>query len=234
MTLIATFRSGENIRSRNLSAAVHSALLDVPGAPPRLLADWHREITLHLGLEAGDIEALPLGRARLRWPQLHRCFDAVRHWLAALGLPDLLSSSDVALMASRGTSYHHDGARYGSKAFCNLFLSEDSGTDFHLPAAGHRIALSRGTAVIFDPCQPHALIKRGALGFDEADFAPRQMPPQVFLTWELPVEHDALARALGITFDAAPVTPPQAQAEQVWRDGVPVEVCPKTGDWLHC
>jgi hypothetical protein len=152
--------------------------------------------------------------------------------MVALGLPNVLSSSEVALMASRGTTYHHDGAHYGSAAFCNVFLTEDSGTDLHFPAAGHRIALVRGTAVIFDPCQPHAIIKRGAPGFDEADFAPEQMRPQVFLTWELPIEHEEVRRALGIAFDMVPVTSSQPQGEQVWRNGAPVKLCPKTGGWL--
>jgi hypothetical protein len=132
-------------------------------------------------------------------------------------------------MASRGTSYHHDGVQYGSSAFCNVFLSEDSGTEFHFPAAGHRIDLVRGAAVIFDPCQPHAIIKRGAAGFDAADFAPEAMRPQVFLTWELPIEDDAVKQALGVVFDAFP----QPQGEQVWRNGVAVALCPRTGGWLR-
>jgi hypothetical protein len=230
--LTSIFRSGDVLRSRSVSAVVRTTVVDVPMPPTRLLADWQREISLQLGLEAGDIEALPLARTRLRWPEYRRCFDAVKQWLVALGLPTVLSSSEVALMASRGTTYHHDGANYGSAAFCNVFLSEDGGADIHFPAAGHRIALVRGTAVIFDPCQPHAIIKRGAPCFDEADFAPEQMRPQVFLTWELPIEHDEVKRALGITLDIAPVTPSQPQGEQVWRDGAPVKVCPQTGGWL--
>jgi hypothetical protein len=175
---------------------------------------------------------MPLARTRLRWPEHRRCFDAVQQWLVGLGLPAVLPFSDVALMASRGTSYHHDGTQYGSAAFCNVFLSEDSGTDFHFPNAGHRIALARGTAVLFDPCQPHAITKRGAAGFDAADFAAEPMCAQVFLTWELPIEHDEVQRALGIALDMAPVPSSQAQGEQVWRDGAPVKLCPTTGGWL--
>ena len=58
------------------------------------------------------------------------------------------------------------------------------------------------------------------------------MPPQVFLSWELPMEHEQVKRALAITFDMAPATPAQAQAEQVWRNGAPVQLCPTTGAWL--
>jgi hypothetical protein len=230
--LTSIFRSGDVLRSRNVSTVLHAAVLDVPVPPPRLLADWHREISLQLGLEPGDIEPLPLGRTRLRWPQLRHCGEAVGQWLAGLGMPEVLTLSEMALMASRGTRYHHDGARYGGKVFCNLFLGEDSGTDLHFPAAGQRIALARGTALAFDPCQPHAIVKRGAVGFEAADFAPEKVRPQVFLTWELPIEHDAIRHAFGIALDVLPVAARQAQGEQVWRDGAPVRLCPNTGNWL--
>jgi hypothetical protein len=230
--LTATFRTGNLVRTRTVSATVRTAILDVPIPPPRLLADWNREITRQLGLDAGDIEPLPLARTRLRWPELRRCVEAVDQWLTTLGLPAVLDSAEVALMASRGTPYHHDGATYASKAFCNLFLSDDSGTDLHFPAANERIALVRGTAVIFDPCQPHAIIKRGGAGFDPADFALEHMRPQVFLTWEMPIEHESIARALGITFDLAPMTSLQLRGEQVWRNDSPVTLCSKTGNWM--
>jgi len=230
--LTASFHSGGHMRSRNVSAGLLAAVLDVPDPPARLLADWQWEVTRQPGLEPGDIEPLPLARTRLRWRELQHCIDAVGQWLQAQGLPEVLASSDLSLMASRGTPYHHDGARYGGKAFCNLFLGEDGGTDLHFPAAGQRIALVRGTAVLFDPCQPHAIIRRGAAGFDAADFAPEAMRPQVFLTWELPIELDTVHRALGIAFDTHPATSRQLPEEGVRRDGAPVRLCPKTGAWL--
>jgi len=230
--LTSIFRSGDALCTRSVSPVVRTVVLDVPIPPARLLADWQREISAQLGLDAGDIEALPLGRTRLRWPQLGRCFDAVQHWMLALGMPEVLGASDVALMASRGTPYHHDGARYGGMAFCNVFLSEDCGADLHFPAAGQRIALVRGTAVVFDPCQPHAIVKRGAPGFDAADFACATMRPQVFLTWELPIERDELQRALGITVHGACGKASPAQGVGVCRNGAPATVCPRTGRWL--
>jgi len=230
--LTSSFRSGEVLRWRSVSARLASAVLDAPIAPPPISAQWHREIFSQLALEPGDIEAMPLARTGRRWPQLRRCIDLVAQWMIALGLPDVLGEASVALMASRGTRYHHDGARYGSKAFCNLFLSEASGAELHFPAAGQRIALERGTAVMFDTCQPHAIIKRSASGFAESDFAPERMVAQVFLTWELPIEHEQVQRALGIRIDVPAVTSSQGDEEQVWRNGVPVRLCPKTGGWL--
>jgi hypothetical protein len=127
-------------------------------------------------------------------------------WTQALGLHDLLSRSDVALMACRGARTHHDSVQYGGFAFANVFLSEAQGLDLHFPALGLRLPLVRGTAVVFDTAQPHAVIARGSDGFDEADFSDPACTP-IFLTWELPIEAPALAQALGITlFGPAPGT----------------------------
>ncbi|RZL86149.1 MAG: hypothetical protein EOP82_30630 [Variovorax sp.] len=225
------FWSGDAIRSRSVSDVVLSGTVDVPAPPARLVADWERETSLRLGLEPGDVEALSLARARARWRDYRHCVKAVSDWTCALGLPEMLASCDVALMACRGAKYHHDGAHYGGAAFCNLFLSEDKGLDLHFPALGHRIPLARGTAVMFDTGQPHAVIQRRSGGFNVADFAPGQDCTQLFLTWELPIEHPHVGRALRIEFDIDPSTSLQLHEEQVWLNGVRASVCPESGRW---
>jgi hypothetical protein len=208
---------------------VRSGKVDIPAPPARLGADWDRDISLRLGLEPGDVDPLSLARARLRWPDYKLCVQTVSDWTRTLGLQNVLASSDVALMACRGARYHHDAARYGGAAFCNLFLSEDRGFDVHFPATGDRIPLSRGTVLIFDTGQPHAVIARHRSGFDEADFPTGQDCSQVFLTWELPIENAHVAQALGIAFDTDPSTALQLDEEQVWVSGSPATVCPQSG-----
>jgi hypothetical protein len=229
--LISWFPSGDAVRSRGVSDIVLSGMVDVPALPTRLLADWEREIASRMVLEPGDVEAMPLPRARARWPDYARCVQAMSDWTSTLGLSDVLAASDVALMACRGARYHHDGNQYGDAAFCNLFLSEDRGLDVHFPAADRRIPLRRGTAVIFDTGQPHGVIRRGSSGFDAADFTPDHDCVQIFLTWELPIEHAQVARALQVAFDVAPSAALQADEEQVRLDGERVVVCPDTGCW---
>ncbi len=231
-TLLSYFQSAEGMRSRSVSEHVPSATLAVSAPSVRLMADWQREITQGLQLAPGDVEALPLARARARWPDYGRCVQAMAQWTSALGLPGLLADSDVALMASRGARYHHDGASYGGSAFGNLFLSEDQGLDLHFPLTGHRIPLQRGTAVLFDTGQPHAVIPRHRSGFDAADFPPGPAHTQIFLSWELPIEHDPLARALGIPFDTDPAQAALLKDEQVWWNGAPARLCPATGQCL--
>ncbi|MDR5836372.1 hypothetical protein [Caballeronia sp. LZ034LL] len=229
--LTSFFWSGDTLRSRSVSRIVLSDTLDVPVPSARVLADWQREIASQLDLEAGDVEPMSLARTQARWPDYRRCVQAMVAWTDALGLPGALASSDVALMACRGARYHHDGAQYGGAAFCNLFLSEDKGLDVHFPVTGQRIPLVRGTAMIFDTGQPHAVIPRGSSGFCEADFAPEKDLTQVFLTWELPIEDARVARVLNVTFDTARSTALQLDDEQVWVDGAPASLCPETGSW---
>ncbi|MEW9581975.1 hypothetical protein [Paraburkholderia sp. DGU8] len=229
--LTSFFWSGDAIRSRRVSDLVLSGMVDVREPPRRLLADWDREISSNVILEPGDVEALPFARARARWPDYARCVQAVSDWTRALGMPAALAASDVALMACRGARYHHDGDQYGSAAFCNLFLSDDKELDLHFAATGHRIPLRRGTVVIFDTCQPHAVVRRGSSAFNAADFAPDQDCLQIFLTWELPIENTDVAQALGIAFDVCPSTSPQPDAEQLLMNHEPATVCPESGRW---
>ena len=229
--IVAYYPSGEALRSRSVSARVLAGVLEVPAPPARLLSDWQREVTQQLAMEPGDVECLPLARARMRWPDYRHCVQAVTDWTRAQGLGEVLAHSDVALMASRGARYHHDGLQYGGSAFCNLFLSEDQGLEVHFAASGQRIPLVRGTVLVFDTCQPHALVARSRGGFDAADFADPECT-QIFLTWELPVQDAALAQALGIAFDVDVQGAAQLQVEQVRLQGAPVHVCAQTGRWL--
>nr|WP_315241617.1 hypothetical protein [uncultured Albidiferax sp.] len=229
--LTAYFYSGDTLRSRSVGGMVLHGTVDVPAPPARLQADWERDIATQLGLEPGDVDTLPLARARMRWPDYARCVQVVADWLHTLGLPDLLASSDTALMACRGARYHHDGAQYAGAAFCNLFLSEDKGLDVHFPGTGQRIPLARGTVLLFDTGQPHAVIPRGSSRFDAADFPPRYDCSQVFLTWELPITHPGVGRVLGVEMDTDPATALGLQEEQVWCEGALASVCAETGQW---
>ena len=229
-SLISYFWSGDVIRSRSVSDRVPTATLEIPAPPARLLADWAREIASHVLLEPGDVEQMPLARTVTRWPEYGQCLRAMQDWTHALGLGDVLASSDLALMACRGARYHHDGMQYGSAAFCNLFVSEDKGLDLIYPGTGQRIALRRGTAVLFDTCQPHGVVPRGASAFDETDFPDSRDLSQLFLTWELPIEDPRVAGALGIAFDVDPAAALQDE-EQVRQGGMRQGVRPDSGAW---
>ena len=226
------FWSGDAIRSRSVSHVVRTGVVSIPAPPARLVADWERDISERLGLDPGDVESLSLARARVRWPDYKLCVQAAIDWVHPIGLDVVLTGSEVALMACRGARYHHDGAQYGGAAFCNLFLSEDCGLDVHFPVAGLRIPLVRGTAIVFDTGQPHAVIARGGRGFRAEDFSSDRDCSQVFLTWELPIENAAVAQSLGVDFDTDPASAARLDEEQVWSNGQPFSVCPESGRLL--
>ncbi|CAB3654216.1 hypothetical protein [Achromobacter pestifer] len=229
--LTSYFHSGDALRSRSVSGIVLSGMVDVPAPPDRLIADWNREIATRLCLEPGDVEAMPLARTQVRWPDYKHCLQAMAAWTRTLGMGDVLADSDIALMACRGARYHHDGEQYGGAAFCNLFLSEDKGLDVCFPSTGDRIALTRGTAIVFDTCQPHAVVPRGTNAFQTADFATGEDLTQLFLTWELPIEAECVARVLGVEFDVSPDVAARLNEEQVWKGGVQAMVSPQSGRW---
>lgn len=185
---------------RSISPIILTTTLAIPAVTARLNADWEHDIATQLFLEPGDVEELPLARARARWPDYKLYLEAMANWTSAVGLQNILSTAEIALMACRGARYHHDAEQYGGSAFCNLFLSEDKGLDLHFPNAGLRIPLTRGTAVIFDTGQTHAVIKRSSNSFNTADFPSGSDCSLVFLTWELPIENTGVAKALQITF----------------------------------
>lgn len=229
--LTSYYWSGDAMRSRSVGDVVLTGLVDIPVPPARLVADWERDASQHLNLEPGDVESLSLARARIRWPEYPQCVQAVADWTRTLGLDVALASSDVALMVCRGAKYHHDGVQYGGAAFCNLFLSEDKNLDLHFASTGHRIPLTRGVVVIFDTGQPHAVIARTGKGFHAADFPPDDDRTQVFLTWELPIDHAYVGQALQIAFDTNPGMALQMDDGQVQLNGAPVGVCPDSGRW---
>lgn len=225
--------SDGTIRSRTVSAVVLSDTIDIPVLPARLVADWEREIQQHLGLEPGYVEALPLARARTRWPDYRHCVQAASDWTRERDLACDLTTCDMALMICRGARYHHDGTQYGDSAFCNLFLSEDRGLDLHFPSIDQRIALRRGTVVVFDTCQPHAVVPRNGICFDAADFPNDLDCTQAFLTWELPIESSGIAKSLQVRFDTDPSNALLVVDGQVRLNGEQSEVCPHSGEWIE-
>ncbi len=231
--LTAYFWRGDAIRSRSVSDVILFDTVDVPAPAASLITDWERDIAQQLQLDPGDVEPLPLARARMRWPDYKDCVQAVADWTRSRGLQEVLAASDVALMACRGAKYHHDGVLYGGAAFCNLFLSEDKGLDLHFPSAGLRIPLTRGTVVLFDTGQPHAVIQRSSSGFDAGDFLPGTDCSLVFLSWELSIEDAHVSNVLDIRFDIDPGGAARLDEGQLHRHGAPAAVCAASGRWLN-
>lgn len=237
---------------RPVSARTWSATLTLPPCPVAVLAEWTRCVQHELALAPGDVEVLPWGQTRRRWPAYRGCADAAAQALAGQGLDGLLADSPPTLMVCLGARYHHDAEQYGEAVFCNLFLCDEAGLDLHFPLSGQRLPLQRGTLVLFDPSQPHGVVARHSLGFEAPALSPAALAGQVFLSWELSLDHAALRDFMGTAIarddppDGLPADPPDDPPGPLctaptgpalgpgtalrWA-GVPGGVCPDTGDW---
>lgn len=235
--LRAAIATESGLRNRHVSAHVLSGRLAIPAPSAHLTADWSRDVSTLLDLEAGDVGELSLPRARSRWPDYANCLQKASQWLQAYGLQSVPHTCEVALMACRGARFHHDTTLYGGMAFCNLFVSEDKGLDLFFPVPDIRIPLCRGSIVVFDTAQVHGVVPRQRRDFLATDFPASRDCTQVFLTWELPMDNRQVAAALQIQWD--PPHPPNQDAaagpadgtSRLERGGLPVGVCPRTGQW---
>jgi hypothetical protein len=216
---------------RNVGNIVLVKTIDIPPLPSRLTTDCERELAERIQLAPGDVESLSLARARTRWPGYRAYVQAVAQWMRELGLPEILEDAEIALMACRGARYHHDAEQYGGAAFCNVFLSQDKGLDLHFPYADKRIALQRGTVVLFDTAQPHAVIDRTGSSFNMKHFPPERDCSVLFLTWELPLANALLANALGVASHSHAANGLHVVDQTLVLDGAPVGLCPETGRW---
>jgi hypothetical protein len=79
--------------------------------------------------------------------------------------------SNAILMSMRGAQPHTDipTARWMDKLFWALSL-QDTDTDVLFGNLCHRIPLMAGTLLVFDPCQPHAVIAREHSSFKKSHF----------------------------------------------------------------
>lgn len=227
--LIAYYRDALQLRSRSVGASVLQGRVPLPALPQRLCTDWDEQV--REALAPGNVEPLSLPRARLRWPGYRQSLQAVSDWTTSIGLPDLLTGVDPALMVCRGARYHHDAVRYGAYAFCNLIVRAARPLDLHFPSAGLRMPLETGTVVLFDTGQPHAVLPRGASRFDAADFPQGIDDSLVFLTWEVPLQRAGLADRLGSVPDADPAMASRLRAPQLHHQGRPARLCAATGQW---
>ena len=188
------------LNRRTTGYLVLSDRLPLAAPPDRTIADWQRDSQQLLALEPGDVEPLPLARTRMRWPGCKQAMDLAWQWMSEQGMETARTGSEVALMACRGAACHHDGERYGDKAFLNLFLTDDEHMDLYFPVIDIRIPLGRGTIVLFDTYQPHTVVARGEVLFDHTHFLSPQVSAQVFLTWEVPISHAEVARQLSVAW----------------------------------
>lgn len=133
--------------------------------------------TLPALTKAGEVQSHELLPADMR-TALRPLTDLVSTTAQDLGLlPDEDKSKNTMheralLMSMRGAQPHVDipHKRWMDKLFWALSL-HDTDTDVLFGNLGYRVALMAGTLLIFDPCQPHAVIAREHGGFKKSHFS---------------------------------------------------------------
>lgn len=89
----------------------------------------------------------------------------------------------------RGAFFHND-AHFGDVLF-GVWCLAGPARDLVFARMARRVPVAVGAAVVFDPFEPHALLNRGAVRYEPADY--EGAPVSVFLGFELAL--DAATRA---------------------------------------
>jgi len=104
-------------------------------------------------------------------------------WLA----PDVSRESflwNTKLMRTRGAPFHHDGHnRSWHQRLFWVYVVEADGVEMRMPNLGLSLPLQSGQLIVFDPLQPHAVVKTDAAGFSKRHFDRTKL--QVFLAGDM-------------------------------------------------
>ena len=122
--------------------------------------------------DAGDVKSHMHLDSSLHTPLETLCrlvAKKLKAWRLLVDNTSLVSSA--LLMSTRGAQPHHDAdvTPEGNKLFWSLSL-QDTDTDVVFANIGQRLPQSQGTLVVFDPCQPHAVMAREQKYFMKSHF----------------------------------------------------------------
>lgn len=216
--------------ARAVSDTVLSTQLAIPPIAPDIASHWATSACKLALYNIGDVCALQ-GVSLDAWPGYKAAEYAAGAWAAQAGFAPALEQAKVSLLACLGASFHDDSNGFVEDGFCVLWLSPDTELDLYFPHTGKRIELAHGTAVVFDSCQPHGVVERGESSWSGARHYEREDPTQLFLSWDMSLEHRCLREALGIKLFSEGPTGSHFMGPNL--NNVPVSVDRHTGAWLE-
>lgn len=217
----------EGLLLRTIGDSVFHSVLNIPEPDHELACSWVEKLNQYPGFnEAGCIEAVT--GAMKGWSQFDDVHAAVDAWLTAQGMSGVLSTSDASILGCFGAPFHADFSYFADYSFAVLWLNQDSNLDLYFPNIDKRVPLQLGTVVLFDGSQPHGVVDRGSEIYDGSNYFERSDPTQLFVSWDVSLEHATVATRLGITTHAVQTEHPEVG---VTRQGALVTVDSKTGAW---
>lgn len=221
---------------RTIAPRVLSAHLPMAPLSAQMHQSWERRLA---GWDVSIGEVFSSGSAEgLVPPELAQM---LRQWLEreGVGTGALHQDNEVAsMLACAGCCFHTDAHGFSECAFLVVWCSESPDQELSLPHASVRIPLRYGTAILFDPAQPHGVVRAGEEFFEEGAFDPGDLGR--FVCFEVDISAPEVSRALGIEFlepaqDAVdggrPMVSPLALIDLSGGCEHDSSVDPKTGAW---
>lgn len=217
----------EQAAARSVSDTVLHAHLQLPTLPADIVQQWTQGLTGSL-IDAGDISFA--ARVPKTWEGLPQLEQQVHDWAGAQGLDPGLEPGSFSTLGCLGAPFHDDTHGFADQGFCITWMSPDDGLDLVFPHLDERIALVYGTVVMFDACQPHGVVERGARTWRKTNryFHQRKHGSmQLFLSWDFDLE-DLVSSPL--PFERFKTMPGSAEGWPV-VNGWEAEVDTRSGAW---
>lgn len=128
----------------------------------------------------------------------------------------------------RGAPFHNDHAFWPNEVFLTVYLGGPT-VDFCMPMAGYRQTLQPGDAFLFDPAQPHGVVRPGRNSFIPKDWQSADAREDLCFFVSVDVElTPELDLAFGVTR-----TPLQASMLGIEVSGATHRLCRRTGKLLR-
>jgi hypothetical protein len=159
----------ENIAGKNvwrtISEKVFVGQIDVGDKQKTVSKSWVSSIS-KWGIDPGEVDAVS-SKVLAAHPVDDVLIADALEWFSERGLMISPESSGLTVMQCRAVGFHQDIACYGDKLFAIVWLGEQPGLDLFFPHINVRVPLNMGTVVIFDSGQPHGVLGREFIYYNE-------------------------------------------------------------------
>jgi hypothetical protein len=209
---------------RTVSKKVLSGTIPISEKQIYTSRQWVNSLTSVRTL-SGDVVAI-LPEVLCDYPVQEDVVSAAVVWMQEQGLPVIRNQAPAAALACRAAPYHNDIAGFGDSLFCIVWAEEAAGLELVFPELEHRVNLALGTIVVFDPGQPHGVLKAGLKHYRAQDY--RNLPAQSFISLDFGTELDGVSEQMGIEFRETSEGWPGLL---VWANGSGPKTQARTGAW---
>lgn len=110
--------------------------------------------------------------------------------------------TDACFIGTQGANFHLDiGCTSWHKKLFTVYALEDSDCELLFPNIGVRVPLDAGTLVVFDPAQPHGVVRKGGISLKKSLFSTEHQ--QTFIGVNIPLDAHTWS-TLGVQTDLSP------------------------------